>query len=102
MASGVKTGGRKKGTANKVTKDLRLLLKELLEKEFCSIEEHLQQVESKERLELLVKLLPYALPKYENQVYSIEPKEDSLSAFMQRVNDNFIKNKRTVEDDDSF
>jgi hypothetical protein len=64
MARGVKTGGRQKGTSNKVTTDLRQLLKEFVTGELNKIDSLLEQVEAKDRLELLVKLLPYTLPRF--------------------------------------
>ena len=64
MAQGRKTGGRRKGATNKVTKELRLVLKELLEKEFANIDKVLNQLEPADRFNLLIKLLPYAIPKY--------------------------------------
>lgn len=65
MAKGVKTGGREAGTPNRLTKELRRVLKDLLHQELENLQEHLNNLESKERLEILVKLLPYALPKVE-------------------------------------
>jgi len=64
MATGVKTGGRQKGTSNKVTTDLRQLLKEFVTGELSKVDSLLEQVEAKDRLELLVKLLPYTLPRF--------------------------------------
>ena len=64
MATGVKTGGRQKGTSNKVTTDLRQLLKEFVTGELNKVDSLLEQVEAKDRLELLIKLLPYTLPRF--------------------------------------
>jgi hypothetical protein len=64
MATGVKTGGRQKGTSNKVTTDLRQLLKEFVTEELNKVDSLLEQVEAKDRLELLIKLLPYTLPRF--------------------------------------
>ena len=63
MAKGIKTGGREAGTPNKVTKELRACLKTLIEREINQIDELLNQLEPKERLAIIVKLLPYVLPK---------------------------------------
>lgn len=65
MAKGVKTGGREKGTPNKLTKELRKALKDLLYQELENLPEHLNSLEPKDRLEILIKLLPYAIPKVE-------------------------------------
>lgn len=87
MAKGVKTGGRKKGTENKVTQDLRLLLKDLLTKELTGIGKHLSLVEPKDRLDLIVKLLPYALPKYEQVTSEDTLKNEPIGSFMNKMNE---------------
>ncbi len=86
MARGVKTGGRKKGTPNKVTKDLRAVIKALLEKEFEDVGAYLEAVEPKERLNFMIKLLPYALPRYETaQTEDGSTKENSsFSEYVQK------------------
>ena len=61
--TGNKYGGREKGTPNKLTKELRSVLKDILYQELEQIQEHLDTLNSKERVELLIKLMPYALPK---------------------------------------
>ena len=58
-----KYGGRQKGTPNKLTKELRSVLKDILYQELEQIQEHLETLNSKERVELLIKLMPYILPK---------------------------------------
>lgn len=63
MATGKKTGGREKGTPNKVTKELRDKLKAILADELENLPATLAELEPKTRLELLIKLLPYAMPK---------------------------------------
>ena len=61
--TGKKYGGRKKGTPNRLTKELRTLLKDILYSELETIDERLELLEPKERLELVIKLMPYAFPK---------------------------------------
>ncbi|MDB9732883.1 hypothetical protein OAA96_03725 [Polaribacter sp.] len=61
--TGKKYGGRQKGTPNKLTKELRSVLKDILYQELEQIQEHLETLNSKERVELLIKLMPYILPK---------------------------------------
>lgn len=65
MAKGFKTGGREQGTPNKLTKELRAALKNILAKELETIPKHLEKLEPKDRLEIIVKLMPYAMPKIE-------------------------------------
>ena len=61
--TGKKFGGRKKGTLNKMTKELRSTLKDVLFREIEEIEDRFDLLDPKDRLELLIKLMPYALPK---------------------------------------
>ena len=68
---GKKTGGRKIGTPNRLTKELRAALKNILHQEIELLPEHLSKLEPKDRLELLVKLLPFTLPKVEPESYHI-------------------------------
>jgi len=64
--TGKKYGGREKGTPNRLTKELRSVLKDIVYQELEKIEEHLDELEPKERLELVLKLMPYTLPKVNN------------------------------------
>ena len=61
--TGKKFGGREKGTPNRLTKELRSVLKDIVYQELEEIEERLDELEPKERLELVLKLMPYTLPK---------------------------------------
>jgi hypothetical protein len=60
---GQKTGGRKVGTPNKVTSELRKTLKGIIAAELDALPTTLADLPARERLELLIKLLPFALPK---------------------------------------
>ena len=61
--TGKKYGGREAGTPNKLTKELRAVLKDVLYNELEKLEELLESLEPKERLELVIKLIPFILPK---------------------------------------
>ncbi len=58
-----KTGGRQKGTPNKVTKDLRGWVSDLIDSNREQIEKDLQELEPKERIQVFEKFLQYTLPK---------------------------------------
>ena len=68
--TGKKYGGREAGTPNKVTKELRAVLKNILHQEIELLPEHFNKLDPKDRMELLVKLLPFALPKVEPEKLS--------------------------------
>jgi len=61
-----KTGGRKKGTPNKLTSELRSILKDVLSDELEKLPETLEALQPKERIEMIIKLVPYVLPKVES------------------------------------
>ena len=64
---GKKTGGRVAGTPNKVTTELRKTLKGIIASELESLPGTLGELPPRERLDLLIKLLPFAMPKI-NQI----------------------------------
>ena len=64
--TGNKYGGREKGTPNKLTKEIRKILNDIVHKELEKAEENLNTLEPKQRLEILTKLMPYVLPKVES------------------------------------
>ena len=68
--TGKKFGGREKGTPNKLTSELRKALKNILSEEIELIPDHFKKLDPKDRMELLIKLLPYGLPKIEAIHYS--------------------------------
>ena len=63
MAQGYKTGGRQKGTPNKLTKEMRDVLKGVVAEELEGLPQRFDELDTKERLELFIKLLPFVLPK---------------------------------------
>ena len=46
-----------------MTKELRSILKDMMYQEIENIQDNLDQLNPKERLELLIKLMPFVLPK---------------------------------------
>ena len=62
---GSKTGGRQAGTPNKITSELREALKGIVANELDTLSDSLAQLPAKERLDVLIKLMPYCMPKIE-------------------------------------
>jgi hypothetical protein len=60
---GKKTGGRTSGTPNKVTSELRKTLKGIIAAELDALPQTLVDLPARERLDLVIKLLPFCLPK---------------------------------------
>ena len=49
-----------------MTKELRVLLKDIMYQELEEIQERFSLLEPKQRIELIIKLTPYILPKVNN------------------------------------
>lgn len=58
-----KTGGRKKGTPNKTTGSVREWIAGVIDSNREQMESDLQELEPKERLAMLEKLMQYVVPK---------------------------------------
>jgi len=67
----IKHGGRKKGTPNRLTKEVRAVLKEVVFDEISQIHHHFEKLDPKERIELLIKLMPYVCPKIQTASHSL-------------------------------
>lgn len=61
-----KTGGRQAGTPNKVTKNLREWINQLVDDNRLQIERDLKELDPKDRLQILEKLMSYVLPKLQS------------------------------------
>ena len=70
--TGKKFGGRQRGTPNKLTKELRAILKDVLYEEINRLPERLDELETKDRLELLIKLMPFVFPKVQSVSQSLD------------------------------
>jgi hypothetical protein len=74
-----KTGGRTKGTPNKVTSDLRAWITELLDSNRKQITNDIESLEPHQRVIIFEKLMSYVLPKL--QSVEMETKQESKSDF---------------------
>ena len=70
-------GGRQKGTPNKITASVKEWLSTLIDKNRKQIEKDIKQLEPKERLQMLEKLMQYVVPK--QQAVSATVEIDKLS-----------------------
>lgn len=70
----IKTGGRLKGTPNRMTKESKAILAEIVNNEIENLPALMEQLEPRERAYILVKLLPYVVPKLNpNEMENREP-----------------------------
>lgn len=63
MKNRKKYGGRQLGTPNKTTSELRQTIKAIIESQFENIINDIELLKPYQRLDIITKLLPYAIPK---------------------------------------
>lgn len=61
-----KVGGRKPGTPNVLTAEIRSVLKQIVNDEISTLPERLSQMQPADRTATLLKLLPYVLPQMQS------------------------------------
>ena len=66
-----KKGGRTKGIPNRLTKEMRSVLKEVVYNELNDIQDTLKSLTPKERLDIILKLIPYVVPKVKTVSHTI-------------------------------
>ncbi len=81
MAKGRKTGGRKPGSLNKTTKVSREMIVGVLEKyqESGMMSEDLEALEPKDRIDIMVKLMNFVLPKMQSTQMDLTANVKELS-----------------------
>ena len=72
----VKSGGRKKGTPNRVTKGLRETIQLFVEDNFDQIKEDFEVIKPHERIKLYIDLMGYVIPKMKAVEISSSAGED--------------------------
>ena len=63
MATGKKTGGRTKGTPNRLTRELREALKHVMHGEIETLPDRLKELDNDKRIDAVIKLMQFVLPK---------------------------------------
>jgi hypothetical protein len=89
---GKKTGGRVKGTPNRVTGALRDRITLFLEENWTKLEADFETLEPLQRFQLFEKLLQYSLPKLQTISHDLELRkklealsEDELDSIIERM-----------------
>lgn len=73
MAKGKKTGGRERGTPNRITNETREIVKTILRIELPNLQTYISEIERPEiKARILIDLLPYVTPKYQSIDFGIE------------------------------
>jgi hypothetical protein len=83
-----KKGGRAKGSLNRSTKELKEMIHNIVEVQLETIEEDLQDLEAKDRLGILLKLVEYVLPKVREQKLDFSNLSDAeIDELINRITD---------------
>ena len=88
MAKGIKTGGRTAGTVNKTTAETKELLQKIVSNELDHIEGMLNKLEPKERIDAVIKLLPYIVPKQQEIAIDSKPMINGITVTIVNPNEN--------------
>ena len=64
---GNKTGGRQKGTQNKRSVNLKNTINGIVERQFETLESDLQGLDGRDKINFVLKLIEYILPKQREQ-----------------------------------
>lgn len=83
--------GRAKGIGNKKTEALREAIQTILDNNIDRVQEDLEQLEPKDRLMFLDKLLAYALPKMQSILQSVSIEslpEEQLDQIISQLSEN--------------
>lgn len=87
-------GGRKAGSVNKVTAEARQTLKLIFDDEIGHLRANLETLSTKDRIDILVRILPFILPKLATETIIPEPQKDFYFDFdvkvLENVNDEFV------------
>ncbi|MDR1779909.1 MAG: hypothetical protein LBR50_04150 [Tannerella sp.] len=83
---GVKTGGRQRGTPNKITADARAFIGKLLDSQGDTLFDDFAKIEPYQRLNLLERLLPYIVAKVKDQPDAkLSPIEEFFAKRLEQV-----------------
>jgi len=78
MANGFKTGGRTKGTLNRTSAETKEIIQKVVSNEFDNIEILLDRLEAYDRINVIIKLLPYIVPK-QKELFLDKPEPITIS-----------------------
>lgn len=93
-----KTGGRKKGTPNKVTLTIREQLKNAIEPFLETMENTINDiVEPKDKVDAIAKILPFVVPKYQSTTINDDTRRNvTLEEYLVEIDDQYKKTQISI------
>jgi hypothetical protein len=74
----IKSGGRSKGTPNKITADVRQALQSFIDANIHSVQSQFDELEAKDKLKFITDILPYLVPKLQPTQVSTPPESEDV------------------------
>lgn len=95
-----KTGGRKKGTPNKMTLTIREQLKNAIEPFLETMEDTINDiVEPKDKVDAIAKILPFIIPKYQSTTINDDSKRNiTLEEYLVDMDNTYKKTQITISE----
>lgn len=91
---GLKTGGRKPGSVNRVTGSMRKLLDELIRGQWYTVQNDLKSLKPKDRLFIISKLLKFTTPEFSSVNMNLNAMSDDE---LQRIVEHIRETESTDE-----
>ncbi|MBR1654825.1 MAG: hypothetical protein IJ698_00180 [Prevotella sp.] len=93
-----KTGGRKKGTPNKMTLTIREQLKNAIEPFLETMEDTINDiVEPKDKVDAIAKILPFVVPKYQSTTINDDTRRNiTLEEYLVEIDDRYKKTQISI------
>ena len=95
-----KTGGRKKGTPNKMTVTIREQLKKAIEPFLKDMENTINDiVEPKDKVDAIAKILPFIIPKYQSTTINDDSKRNiTLEEYLVDMDNTYKKTQISISE----
>lgn len=93
-----KTGGRKKGTPNKMTLTIREQLKNAIEPFLETMEDTINNiVEPKDKVDAIAKILPFVVPKYQSTTINDDTRRNvTLEEYLVEIDNQYKKTQISI------
>ena len=87
MAKGYKTGGRQKGTPNKVTNEIKLKFETLLNSNLTTLQSDFDKLTPRNRIHYILELAKYVIPTLRAQEIDLHTDNDNFKVITLNIPD---------------